>query len=231
MAAALWVAPVAGAAPAPAGNDDTATATDPAITLLVFGDSLTAGYGLPRQQSFPSQLQSALAAEGYDVAVVNAGVSGDTAAAGLARLDWTLAGLAEGVPDAAIVELGANDGLRGIDPAVSYANLDEILSRLTRRGIPVLLAGMLAPPNLGREYGEAFRTMYVRLADEHDVVFYPFFLDGVAARPALNQADGIHPNADGVAVIVERILPAVTELLGRVSARHATEPEGSIEAR
>lgn len=177
--------------------------------LLILGDSLTAGYGLPQTDSFPAQLEKALHAESISVSVVNAGVSGDTTAGGLARLDWAL----KDKPDAVIVELGANDGLRGLDPAQSVANLTAILDRLKDEGIPVLLAGMLAPPNLGQRYGKAFNGMYQRLGARDGVIFYPFFLEGVAADPALNQADGIHPNRQGVAVIVERILPAVKKLL------------------
>jgi len=141
--------------------------------------------------------------------VLNAGNSGDTTAGGLARIDWALAD----DPDAVILELGANDGLRGLDPQATYDNLDAILAKLTGEGLPVLLAGMLAPPNLGREYGEDFNAVYPRLAKQHDVPLYPFFLDGVAANPALNQGDGIHPNAAGVAEIVARIKPHVVRLL------------------
>jgi len=179
------------------------------VRVMAFGDSLTHGYGLPAGETFPDQLEAALRAEGLDVTVLNAGNSGDTTAGGLARLDWALAD----DPDAVILELGANDGLRGLDPEATYDNLDAILARLTGEGLPVLLAGMLAPPNLGREYGEAFNAVYPRLAKQHDVPLYPFFLDGVAAKPALNQADGIHPNAAGVAEIVARIKPHVVRLL------------------
>ncbi|TQF77012.1 arylesterase [Elioraea sp. Yellowstone] len=179
------------------------------IRILALGDSLVAGYGLARGEGFVAQLEAALRARGIPARVLDGGVSGDTTAGGLARLDWALAE----TPDAAIVALGGNDGLRAIDPAATYANLDAILTRLAARNIPVLLAGMLAPPNLGAEYGAAFRDAYERLARAHDVVFYPFFLDGVAAEPALNQPDGIHPNARGVAVMVERILPAVERLI------------------
>lgn len=199
-----------------------AAAAEPAVRLLVIGDSLTAGYGLPQDQSFPAQLEEALRAAHHDVAVINAGVSGDTAAGGLARLDWTLGGLPAGQPDAAIVELGANDALRGLDPRVTQANLSAILARLGERGIPVLLTGMLAPPNLGREYATAFAAIYPRLAQEHDVLLYPFFLEGVAGNPQLNQADGIHPTAQGVSVIVNNILPAVEELLQQ--AQQAERP-------
>jgi len=190
----------------------TAAAGD-TLRLLAFGDSLTAGYGLPKDVSFTAQLERALGKEGLDVTVIDAGVSGDTSAGGLARLDWTLAGMPNGGPDAVIVELGANDALRGIDPRVTYDNLDAILSEFRRRGLPVLLAGMRSPPNMGPEYAEAFNGIYARLAEKHQVALYPFFLEGVAADPELNQADGIHPNARGVAEIVKRMSPAVKVLL------------------
>lgn len=183
-------------------------AADPA-RLMAFGDSLTHGYGLAPGETFPEQLEAALRADGLDVTVLNAGNSGDTTAGGLARLDWALAD----DPDAVILELGANDGLRGLDPAATYANLDAMLARLAREGLPVLLAGMLAPPNLGREYGKAFNAIYPRLAEKHAVPLYPFFLEGVAAQRSLNQGDGIHPNAAGVAEIVARIKPHVVGLL------------------
>ena len=198
---AAMLAAVLAAGPAPA---------EPAPSrIAVIGDSLTAGYGLGASDAFPAQLETALRAEGLAVEVLGAGVSGDTTAGGRARLDWVLAD----DPDAVIVELGANDGLRGLDPRVTAANLDAIVARLKAAGVKVLLAGMLAPPNLGREYGEAFNGIYPRLAAKHDVPLYPFFLDGVAARPELNQTDGMHPNARGVAVIVERIAPYVKRLL------------------
>jgi len=190
-----------------------AAAAGDTLRLLVFGDSLTAGYGLPKDVSFTAQLERALEMEGLAVTVINAGVSGDTSAGGLARLDWTLEGMPQGEPDAAIVELGANDALRGIDPRVTYDNLDAILSEFGRRGLPVLLAGMRSPPNMGPEYAAAFNGIYARLAEKHEVALYPFFLEGVAADPELNQADGIHPNARGVAVIVKRMSPAVKVLL------------------
>ncbi len=178
--------------------------------LLAFGDSLTSGWGLAAADAFPAALERALHAAGRgDVRVIAAGVAGDTSAGGRARLAWSLAGR----PHAAIVELGANDGLRGIDPASTLANLDAILAELKRRGIAVLLAGMYAPPNLGREYGQAFDAIYPKLAKKHGVALYPFFLDGVAIEPALNQPDGLHPNAAGVAVIVRRILPYVMRVL------------------
>lgn len=179
------------------------------LRLLALGDSLTAGYGLATADGFTAQLERALADRGYDIDVINAGVSGDTAAGGLARLDWALADQ----PDLALVELGANDGLRGLDPAETRRNLAAILETLAARDIPTLLAGMYAPPNLGADYGTAFNGLYPDLADQFDVPLYPFFLDGVAADPALNQDDGIHPNADGVAVIVERLTPYVIDLI------------------
>lgn len=191
----------------------TAAAAGDTPRLLAFGDSLIAGYGLPKNVSFAAQLERALEKEGLAVTVINAGVSGDTSAGGLARLDWTLAGTPHGGPDAVIVELGANDALRGIDPRVTYENLDAILGELKRRGLPVLLAGMRSPPNMGPEYAAAFNGIYPRLAEKHDVALYPFFLEGVAADPELNQADGIHPNARGVAEIVNRMSPAVKVLL------------------
>lgn len=178
--------------------------------LLVLGDSLTSGWGLAARDAFPARLERALHAAGRgDVRVIASGVAGDTTAGGRARLAWSLADR----PDAAIVELGANDGLRGIDPASTHDNLAAILAELKRREIPVLLAGMYAPPNLGSEYGEAFNAVYPRLAERHGVILYPFFLEGVAVEPGLNQPDGIHPNEDGVAVIVERILPYVMKVL------------------
>ncbi|WP_436198913.1 arylesterase [Astrobacterium formosum] len=188
-------------------------ATSPARTMsiVVLGDSLTAGYGLPADQAFPVQLQKALAAKGFAVNVINAGVSGDTSSGGLARLDWSIS---EGT-DAVIVELGANDALRGISPAVTEKALDAILGRLTGRGIPVLLCGMLAPPNMGADYTSAFNAIYPTLAERHKVDLYAFFLDGVAAERSLNQADGLHPTAEGVAKIVERILPKVEDLIRR----------------
>jgi acyl-CoA thioesterase-1 len=201
VAALLALAP-----PAPAAAEIAAGGP---IRILALGDSLTAGYGLPSDRAFPIRLQQALKARGVDAVVDNAGVSGDTTAGGLARLDWSLAG---GKPQVAIVELGANDGLRGLDPATTRKNLDAILTRLKAAGVRVLLAGMYAPPNLGRDYGREFNAIYPELAAKHKVALYPFFLDGVAANPALNQPDGIHPSAKGVDIIVERILPAVAKL-------------------
>lgn len=188
-----------------------AAATAGRMNLVVLGDSLTAGYGLPADQAFPVQLQKALAAKGLAVNVINAGVSGDTSSGGLARLDWSVSD----ETDAVIVELGANDALRGISPTVTEQALDAILGRLGARGIPVLLCGMLAPPNMGAEYANAFNAIYPTLAERHKVDLYGFFLDGVAAERSLNQADGLHPTAEGVAKIVERILPKVEDLVRR----------------
>jgi acyl-CoA thioesterase-1 len=188
---------------------------EPAVKIVAFGDSLTAGYGLPEKDGFVPRLQAALAAKGIAAEIVNAGVSGDTAADGLARLDWSVP---EGT-DAVIVELGANDMLRGLKPEVTRYALDTILRRLTERHIAVLLCGMRAAPNLGAEYGQAFERIYPELAAKYGTLLYPFFLDGVAADLSLTQHDGLHPNAAGVGVIVERILPNVQELIARVRAR------------
>nr|WP_300298634.1 arylesterase [Ferrovibrio sp.] len=180
------------------------------IRLLAFGDSLTAGYNLPPDAAFPVQLEKALRAKGLDISVINAGVSGDTTAAALARIDWALADK----PTHALVELGANDMLRGLPPEQARANLDAILARLKQAGIPVLLAGMQAAPNLGADYGRRFNTIYPDLAAKHGAAFYPFFLDGVAADARLNLGDGMHPNREGVGVIVQRILPQILRFLG-----------------
>jgi acyl-CoA thioesterase-1 len=190
------------------------------VRILAFGDSLIHGYGLPAGETFPEQLEAALRARGFDVRVSNGGNSGDTTAAGRARLDWALAVR----PDIVLVGLGANDFLRGLDPAAAYANLDAILARLGADGLPVLLAGMLAPRNLGADYAAEFDAIYPRLAQKHGVPLYPFFLDGVALDPALNQPDGLHPNAAGVRVIVERIAPSLVDLIEALSARRAGQP-------
>ncbi len=179
------------------------------LTILAFGDSLVAGYGLGAGDGFAAKLEAALKAKGIAARVVNAGLSGDTSAGGLERLDWAL----EPKPDFAIVELGANDGLRGLDPAQTRANLDAILTKLKAKGVPALLAGMYAPPNMGADYVADFNALYPELAKKHGVALYPFFLDGVAADASLNQRDGIHPNAKGVDIIVERILPSILGLI------------------
>ena len=187
-----------------------ATAND-ACRIAVLGDSLATAYGLAVEEGFPAQLERRLRAEGYDCVVLDAGVGGDTTAGGLARLDWALADR----PSHVIVELGGNDGLRALPPEQMEQNLDAIVSRLRNDGVAVLLAGMRAPPNLGRAYGEVFEAVFARVAQRHDVPLYPFFLEGVAGDPRLNQPDGVHPTADGIAIIVERILPAVTAWLER----------------
>jgi len=184
------------------------------VKIVALGDSLTAGLGLPADAAFPARLQRALAQKGIAAEVVNAGVSGDTTADGLARVDWSVPEDADSV----ILELGANDALRGLDPAQTRGNLDAILRRLAARRLPVLLAGMRAPPNLGADYVRAFDAIYPALAAAHGVIFYPFFLDGVAAERGLNQGDGIHPTAAGVDVIVVKILPQVEDLVARVRA-------------
>ena len=182
------------------------------IRLLILGDSLSAGYGLAYADGFEAQLAAALRASGHDVRIVDGAVSGDTSAGGLARLDWALGDGA----DAAIVELGANDGLRGIDPAVTEKNLTAILDALAARHIPVLLTGMYAMPNLGPDYAAAFRAVFDRLGTRLGVLYDPFFLDGVATVPELNQPDRLHPNPEGVQRIVARLLPLVERLLAEV---------------
>lgn len=179
--------------------------------IVALGDSLTAGFGLPQDKAFPAQLEKALKARGQDVKVINAGVSGDTAAAGLARLDWALPEDASAV----IIELGANDALQGLDPAATKATLEKIIADLKGRGLPILLAGMEAPRNLGKDYVEQFRAMYADLAQRYDLILYPFFLDGVALDDGYLLDDGLHPNAAGVERIVEGILPKVEELLAK----------------
>jgi len=185
------------------------------LRIVALGDSLTAGYQLAPTDAFPAKLQAALRAKGYDVEVVNAGVSGDTAANGLARLDWSV----PAETDAVIVELGANDMLRGLDPARTRATLAEILPRLRARGLPVLLAGMRASPNLGPDYVAAFDAIYPDLAGHYGALLYPFFLDGVALDQAYTLSDGLHPTARGVDVIVARILPSVEALMSRARPR------------
>ena len=187
------------------------------IKLVTFGDSLTAGFGLPLASAFPAKLEAALRGKGYKVDVVNAGVSGDTVADGLARLDWSIP---EGT-DAVIVELGANDALRGLDPKLARSGLDEIVKRLRQRHVAVMLAGMYAPRNFGPEYSAQFDPIYPELAKTYDLPLYPFFLDGVATDPKLNQGDGLHPTGAGVDVIVARILPTVEALLTKVSAQRS----------
>lgn len=186
------------------------------VRILAFGDSLTAGYGLDDlKDAFPAQLERALKAKGYDVEVLPGGVSGETTTGGLSRIDWSLADK----PDAVIVELGGNDGLRAVPPEVTEKSLGGIVARINAEGRPVLLAGMMAPPNLGRDYADRFNAIFPRIAKQYDAVFYPFFLDGVAGIPALNQADRIHPTPEGVAIIVKKIMPSVEKLIAHVKAR------------
>jgi len=203
----------------------TAAATDPRaahaepVEVVAFGDSLSAGYGVGPGESFPDQLGRRLRAAGHDVRVVNAGVSGDTTQGGLARLDWSVPASA----DVVIVELGANDALRGVAPAVTRRNLDAILASLTKRpNTQVILAGMIAPPNLGGSYGRDFNPIYTDLAAKYRVPLYPFFLDGVAAISRLNLADGMHPNAEGIGIIVDRILPEVEAAVERAQRANAS---------
>lgn len=179
------------------------------LQIVALGDSLTAGYQLPPSDAFPVRLEAELKARGHDVSVLNAGVSGDTSTGALSRFDWAVP---QGA-DIVIVELGANDALRGIDPSNTRAALSEMLKRLNQRGADVLLAGMIAPPNMGEEYAGQFNPMFTELAKEHDVALYPFFLEGVAAQPDLNLADGMHPNRKGVDVIVQNIAPHVESLI------------------
>lgn len=183
--------------------------------IVAFGDSLTAGFGLQNSDSFPAQLEKALKARGQDVKVINAGVSGDTATAGLARLDWALPDDASGV----IIELGANDALQGLDPVATKATLEQMITKIKARGLPILLAGMEAPRNLGKDYVEQFRALYADLATRYDLILYPFFLDGVALDDKYLMGDGLHPNAAGVARIVEGILPKVEELLAKATPK------------
>jgi len=188
--------------------------------LAILGDSLAAGYGVSPAQAMPARLEAALKKAGRNVTIINHGVSGDTTAGGLQRIDWMMADK----PDIVIVELGGNDVLRGTDPATTERNLDGIITKLKAAGVTVWLAGMLAPRNYGSEYAQQFDAIYKRLADKHSVPLYPFFLDGVAADPALNQPDGIHPNPKGVDVIVERILPFVTKNLDDFAASAHAPP-------
>ena len=182
------------------------------LAIAALGDSLTAGYGLPADAAFPAQLEKALKAKGRNVSILNAGVSGDTSQGGLDRLDWSVPDGTRGV----ILELGANDALRGRNPAGTFRALDEIITRLKSRKIEVLLCGMLAPPNYGGDYTRAFEKLYADLAEKHGVVFYRFFLDGVAGEARLNLRDGIHPTAEGIGIIVQRILPSVEAFLARL---------------
>jgi acyl-CoA thioesterase I len=193
-------------------------ASDRPITIVALGDSLTTGFGLPANDAFPAKLKRALGSKGLAVEVADAGVSGDTASSGLARLAWSVP---EGT-DAVILELGANDMLRGLDPKLTRTAIEQIVRQLTDRGISVLICGMRAPPNLGEDYARAFDAIFPEVAAAYanrNVILYPFFLDGVAADPKLNQADGKHPTGAGVDVIVAHILPKVEDLIARVKSR------------
>lgn len=183
--------------------------------ILMLGDSLTHGYGLPPGMDIPSQLQAKLRASGTDVRVINAGVSGDTSASGLARLDWSLTDH----PNAAIVELGSNDALRGIPPAQTESNLSAVMAKLKAQRIPTLLLGMKAPRNLGPEYTRSFDAIYPKLAEKYGATLYPFVLQGVVLDPKLNQRDGMHPNAEGAKIITDRLYPDVKALVHRAMAK------------
>ena len=189
-----------------------------AIRIVAFGDSLTAGYGLSPRHAFPAQLQKVLKSRGHNVVIANAGVSGDTTTAGLERLAWAVP---DGT-DAVIVEFGGNDALRGIDPEVTRANLEKIISNLKERNIPTLLAGIRAPANWGDSYAKTFDAIFPALAQEHGLVFYQFFLEGVVLNPKLNLNDGLHPNAKGIAEIVKRIVPSIEDLIDRASTQRAS---------
>ena len=185
------------------------------IKVVVLGDSLSAGLGLGASDAFPAKQQKALKDKGIDVDIVNAGVSGDTASGGRDRLDWSVADGTEAV----ILELGANDALRGTDPSVTKAALTDIVSRLKARGVAVLLCGMVAPPNYGRDFADRFNAIYPDLAKSFGLTLYPFFLDGVAADKTLNQADGIHPTPAGVDIIVKKMLPTVEAFLDSIKGK------------
>jgi acyl-CoA thioesterase-1 len=188
------------------------SSADEPLRILVLGDSLTAGYGLNEQEAFPVRLEKALQAAGHNVSVINAGISGDTSAGGLARLDWALAD----EPEIVIIELGANDALRGLPPELTRKNLATIISRLKKEKTTILLTGMRAPRNLGSDYYTKFDQIYPELATQYRVEFYPFFLEGVATVSRYNQADGIHPNKEGIEVIVQKILPTVEKVINQL---------------
>jgi len=188
---------------------NTSHAVAKPVNIVAFGDSLTAGLGVDQDQAYPAKLEVALKARGFDVVVTNAGVSGETTKGGLARLDWVIG---DDV-DIVIVELGANDALRGIDPAETDKNLNAIVEKLVARGKKVVIAGMLAPPNMGEDYGQAFKAIYEGLGKRTDIIYYPFFLAGVAASSALNQADGLHPKPAGYDIIVKNLAPVIEQIL------------------
>lgn len=208
-------------APATRGMAEAATAATSPVRIVAFGDSLTAGYMLSPNEAFPDQLAAALEKRGHAIEITNAGVSGDTTQSGLERFDWSIL---EGT-DAVILELGANDALRGIEPATVRKNLDAILVKLKERKIEVLLAGMSAPQNWGRDYADDFNAIYTELSTKYGTLLYPFFLEGVAMKADLNLSDGLHPNGKGIAAIVERIVPGVEALIARVEARRGVTAE------
>lgn len=199
-----------------------AAGSDKTVRIVAFGDSLTAGYGLKPGQGFPEQLGKLLKSRGVNAEIINAGVSGDTTATGLSRLDWSIP---DGT-DAIILELGANDALRGSSPAEARRNLEAMIASVKARGIEILLAGMQAPRNLGPDYTKAFDPIFPELAAKYGTLLYPFFLEGVALDPKLNLPDGLHPTADGVAIITQRIAPKVDELIARVRARRSASTRG-----
>lgn len=196
------------------GIEAPASAQQP-VKIVAFGDSLLAGFGLRANESFPAQLENELKKRGHIVEIANAGVSGDTTTGGLSRLDWSI----QDGTEAVILVLGANDMLRGMEPELARKNLDEMIKRLKARKIEVLIGGMRAAPNLGADYARKFDSIYADLAKEHDILIYPFFLDGVAGQRELNMNDGIHPTPKGVSLVVERILPSVESLIERVKKR------------
>jgi acyl-CoA thioesterase-1 len=210
---------VLGTAPAGTWAAAPPSASGP-IRILALGDSLTAGYGLTNlRDSFPQQLEAALKAKGHDVIIIQGGVSGDTTTGGRSRLDWALGEK----PDAVIVALGGNDALRAVDPAVTLQSMDAIVKRIKKDDLPVLVAGMFAPPNLGKDYGDRFNAVFPKVAKDNDALLYPFFLEGVAGIPTLNQSDRIHPTADGVKVMVKGILPMVEKLIAQARERQTTK--------
>ena len=188
----------------------SAFAKNDTLEILMLGDSLTAGYGLPPNLTIPKLLERKIKSDYPNISIINGGVSGDTSAGGLSRLDWLLGPSIKAI----IIELGANDGLRGINPGTTYSNLDQIIRKSKEFGLQVILTGMLAPPNLGPAYGDEFNRIYPDLAQKYDLIFFPFFLDGVVANPELNQEDGIHPNKYGVEVIAEKLTPYLKKLIG-----------------
>lgn len=192
------------------------------VQIIAFGDSLMAGYGLDDQDSVPALLDAKLKRKGFHIKMTNAGVSGDTTSGGRARLDWVLTTADPQKPTLVILELGANDALRGLSPDLTRKNLDAMITTIRERGFEILLCGMMAPPNLGPDYAKDFNPIYADLAREHNVPLYPFFLEGVAAKATLNQQDGMHPNAQGTAIIANRLVPVIEPILKRMSREKAS---------